>query len=68
MCTKILEAAGKLNMDEFNFFLRGGVVSVANVNTIIVRKYIQPVGEGGGQVCTVKVKRVVARELCMPGL
>ncbi|XP_033636218.1 dynein heavy chain 2, axonemal-like isoform X2 [Asterias rubens] len=26
MCTKILEAAGKLNMDEYNFFLRGGVV------------------------------------------
>ncbi|KAK2185461.1 hypothetical protein NP493_233g02018 [Ridgeia piscesae] len=26
ICTKILEAAGKLNMDEFNFFLRGGVV------------------------------------------
>lgn len=27
MCGKILEAAGKLNMDEYNFFLRGGVVS-----------------------------------------
>jgi hypothetical protein len=27
MCAKILEAAGKLNMDEYNFFLRGGVVS-----------------------------------------
>lgn len=27
MCSKILEAAGKLNMDEYNFFLRGGVVS-----------------------------------------
>ena len=26
MCAKILEAAGKLNMDEYNFFLRGGVV------------------------------------------
>lgn len=26
MCSKILEAAGKLNMDEYNFFLRGGVV------------------------------------------
>ncbi|WAR21987.1 DYH2-like protein [Mya arenaria] len=26
MCTKILEHAGKLNMDEYNFFLRGGVV------------------------------------------
>ena len=28
MCAKILEAAGKLNLDEYNFFLRGGVVSV----------------------------------------
>lgn len=26
MCAKIMEAAGKLNMDEYNFFLRGGVV------------------------------------------
>ncbi|XP_077988088.1 dynein axonemal heavy chain 2-like [Glandiceps talaboti] len=26
MCAKILEAAGKLNMDEYNFFLRGGIV------------------------------------------
>ena len=26
MCAKILEASGKLNMDEYNFFLRGGVV------------------------------------------
>ncbi|XP_077826327.1 dynein axonemal heavy chain 2 isoform X1 [Macaca mulatta] len=26
MCAKILETAGKLNMDEYNFFLRGGVV------------------------------------------
>ncbi|XP_053403795.1 dynein axonemal heavy chain 2-like isoform X4 [Mercenaria mercenaria] len=26
MCAKILEHAGKLNMDEYNFFLRGGVV------------------------------------------
>ncbi|KAK5609612.1 Dynein heavy chain 2, axonemal [Crenichthys baileyi] len=26
MCVKILEVAGKLNMDEYNFFLRGGVV------------------------------------------
>ena len=28
MCAKILEASGKLNMDEYNFFLRGGVVSI----------------------------------------
>ncbi len=28
MCAKILEAAGKLNMDEYNFFLRGGIVSL----------------------------------------
>lgn len=27
MCAKILEAAGKLNMDEYSFFLRGGIVS-----------------------------------------
>lgn len=26
MCAKILEASGKVNMDEYNFFLRGGVV------------------------------------------
>ncbi|CAH1780767.1 unnamed protein product [Owenia fusiformis] len=26
MCAKILEASGKLNMDEYSFFLRGGVV------------------------------------------
>uniref|UniRef100_A0A665VAS8 Uncharacterized protein n=1 Tax=Echeneis naucrates TaxID=173247 RepID=A0A665VAS8_ECHNA len=25
MCVKILEVAGKLNMDEYNFFLRGGL-------------------------------------------
>ena len=28
MCAKILEHAGKLNMDEYNFFLRGGVVRI----------------------------------------
>ena len=27
MCAKILEAASKLNVDEYNFFLRGGIVS-----------------------------------------
>ena len=27
MCAKILEASGKINLDEYNFFLRGGVVS-----------------------------------------
>lgn len=27
MCAKILEASGKLNLDEYNFFLRGGIVS-----------------------------------------
>ncbi|CAI8007748.1 Dynein heavy chain 2, axonemal [Geodia barretti] len=26
MCAKILESAGKLNLDEYNFFLRGGIV------------------------------------------
>ena len=28
MCAKILEASGKLNLDEYNFFLRGGIVSL----------------------------------------
>ena len=28
MCSKILEASGKLNMDEYSFFLRGGVVRI----------------------------------------
>uniref|UniRef100_H2ZI85 AAA+ ATPase domain-containing protein n=1 Tax=Ciona savignyi TaxID=51511 RepID=H2ZI85_CIOSA len=27
MCAKILESASKINMDEYNFFLRGGVIS-----------------------------------------
>ena len=31
MCAKILEAAGKLNMDEYNFFLKGGVVSFTHL-------------------------------------
>ena len=26
MCAKIMENGGKLNMEEYNFFLRGGVV------------------------------------------
>ncbi|CAF4417192.1 unnamed protein product, partial [Adineta steineri] len=26
MCVKILEASGKINMDEYQFFLRGGIV------------------------------------------
>lgn len=32
MCAKILETSGKLNMDEYNFFLRGGVVSGAEAS------------------------------------
>jgi dynein heavy chain len=28
MCAKILEAAGKLNMDEYQFFLKGGIVCI----------------------------------------
>ena len=28
MCVKILEAAGKLNMDEYQFFLKGGIVRI----------------------------------------
>lgn len=26
MCVRIMETAGKLNMNEYNFFLRGGIV------------------------------------------
>ena len=42
MCAKILEAAGKLNMDEYNFFLRGGVVSCCCSHScdILLRFYI----------------------------
>jgi len=38
MCAKILEAAGKLNVDEYNFFLRGGIVSerLLDANVIFV--------------------------------
>ena len=31
MCAKILEAAQKLNIDEYQFFLKGGVVSCPNI-------------------------------------
>ena len=34
MCAKILETSGKLNMDEYNFFLRGGVVSQAEASRL----------------------------------
>ena len=34
MCAKILESAGKLNLDEYNFFLRGGIVSLWNCITL----------------------------------
>ena len=37
MCAKILEHAGKLNMDEYNFFLRGGVVRIL-VDSFILYK------------------------------
>ena len=40
MCAKILEASGKLNVDEYNFFLRGGIVSINIV--------IHPGGDGRG--------------------
>ena len=33
MCAKILESAGKLNMDEYDFFLRGGIVSAFTIVT-----------------------------------
>ncbi len=39
MCAKILEAASKLNMDEYNFFLRGGVV-----RTVQNYSYLFPLG------------------------
>lgn len=35
MCAKILEVAGKLNMDEYSFFLRGGLVSTFSFNYVI---------------------------------
>jgi len=38
MCAKILEAAGKLNMDEYNFFLRGGIVSTRMHSELVVNK------------------------------
>uniref|UniRef100_A0A8B9RG35 Dynein, axonemal, heavy chain 2 n=1 Tax=Astyanax mexicanus TaxID=7994 RepID=A0A8B9RG35_ASTMX len=34
MCAKILEVAGKLNMDEYSFFLRGGLVSTCEWETV----------------------------------
>ena len=39
MCAKILEHAGKLNMDEYNFFLRGGVVRIL-VDSFILYKLV----------------------------
>ena len=35
MCAKILEAAGKLNVDEYNFFLRGGIVSQRLLDAVL---------------------------------
>lgn len=32
MCFKIFEVVGKFNMDEYNFFFRGGVVCILFVN------------------------------------
>jgi hypothetical protein len=37
MCVKILEAAGKINMDEYQFFLRGGIVSRNLCNENFIR-------------------------------
>lgn len=34
MCAKILEVAGKLNMDEYSFFLRGGLVRKHTITLI----------------------------------
>jgi len=36
MCAKILESSSKINMDEYNFFLRGGVVSVTTNTPALV--------------------------------
>lgn len=36
MCAKILEVAGKLNMDEYSFFLRGGLVRTHGTHTNIL--------------------------------
>lgn len=44
MCAKILETSGKLNMDEYNFFLRGGVVSWAEGTS---RGRVDKAGGGG---------------------
>lgn len=44
MCAKILETSGKLNMDEYNFFLRGGVVSRAEDTSACG---VVKVGDGG---------------------
>ncbi|XP_042770547.1 dynein axonemal heavy chain 2 isoform X3 [Panthera leo] len=38
MCAKILETSGKLNMDEYNFFLRGGVGEVIRARDSVTRK------------------------------
>ena len=32
MCVKILEAAQKINMDEYQFLLRGGIVSLSSID------------------------------------
>lgn len=42
MCAKILEAGAKLNLDEYNFFLRGGVVCVCIVTYPLVIHNIVP--------------------------
>lgn len=53
MCAKILEAGAKLNLDEYNFFLRGGVVSLVLLLLHVIhphlmlffhKPYIIPVG------------------------
>lgn len=36
MCARILEVAGKLNIDEYNFFLRGGLVRKHNTQPNIL--------------------------------
>ena len=41
MCVKIMENAGKLNMDEYSFFLRGGVVcQMLRVQSKCIRLYM----------------------------
>lgn len=60
MCAKILETSGKLNMDEYNFFLRGGVVSWS------VRGHFPAMGVNVGMAASVGDSRVRAQDQRLP--